>query len=113
MDLKDYDLKDYYNVTSSASGNYYDYIPEVMPCSRCGNLTKAPVKPQSYPISSSSTTGAHTPFTVYTFVYCDACMRWVKRKRWIRIRDDVKEYGAWEKKIKGGLNERKNITREL
>ncbi len=61
-------------------------------CSICGesveitNLSKFQI--------SSNNTAASNNFT-QVFFYCKDCMRWLRRKRWIRLLDNQKHYGKY------------------
>lgn len=99
----------YYSVDCSSSTSasakviYYGITGEEIPkntfarCSRCDALIEAEDngKYNKFEISSNNTATSNNFRQV--FFYCDDCMRWMRRKRWIRLLDNQKRYGLYKK----------------
>jgi hypothetical protein len=62
-------------------------------CSRCDALIEESGEYNKFEISSSNTAASNNFKQV--FFYCHDCIRWMKRKRWIRFSDSQKYYGSY------------------
>lgn len=84
-------------------------IPHLISCSRCGEWVKGEPIKIDYLRSLASTSIS------YSYVLCEACKRWGRRKRWIRLRerDGMNEYGSYGRNKYGatGKNDKEGIRR--
>ncbi len=72
--------------------------PKVVTCSRCRSLVEVTDENRDklkY-VNQGTASAVSNLFYLKAYIYCEACERWFRRKRWIRCGDE-KEYGAWQK----------------
>lgn len=81
-----------YTINSNSPNNRFKITPSYVSCVRCGKMVKTePINIEEYQDNRFTSTSG-------SYEHCEACKRYFRRKRWIRIRDDVKQYGAWDDK---------------
>jgi hypothetical protein len=84
-------------------------IPHLISCARCGEWVKGEPIKIDYQRTATSTS------TSYSYILCEACKRWGRRKRWIRLRerDGMNEYGSYGRNKYGarGTNDEEGIRR--
>jgi hypothetical protein len=84
-------------------------IPHLISCSRCGEWVEGEPIKINYQRSLASTSISSI------YILCEACKRWAKRKRWIRLRerDGMNEYGSYGRNKYGarGTNDEEGIRR--
>lgn len=80
----------YYGTTAK---NTFAGQKPILKCSRCDALIETG-KDKYNKFEISNNTATSNNFT-QVFFYCNDCMRWMRRKRWIRLLDNQKHYGKY------------------